>query len=263
MELLGARGNEWHFAWLLRVGRDVAGTMPDHARIRTWQQVATALNDWLRSQDNAFYGPALVKQYIQHLEDKQLASTHGLTTNDALAVNLHERAKTAVAAVLDQARERILQEWGVRKVSGRDDQSFSRSTPWRFWQHVEIPNTSGRAEWHEPAFLSWGCGIDDLRAPEHRRGEYAIWAGVVCQALPDRDDEWLKRRHDERFEYARPDISSRIYQWLPLREIAETPGFAEQVDLVVDRVQSAFDLLVADPPPASAQERPPAEQPVE
>jgi hypothetical protein len=265
MNLLRARGGESHFAWLLRVGRDVAGTLPDPAQICTWQQVATALNNWLRRQDDALYGPALVKQYIQHLEDEQLASTHGFTKDHALAVNHYESAKAALAGVLDQARARILQEWRV--IDGPSQEWFARGAPWWFWQHLEKRSTSGSTDWYEPAFLQWQCSLDSLRAPEQRQREFAIGAGVVFfagrQPLPGRDDEWLERRYDESFEYARGDPWPRILKWLPLREIAEKPGFEEQVDRVVDHVQGALELLVADPPPESAQEPPPTEQPPE
>jgi hypothetical protein len=107
-----SEGGEWRFGWLLRVGADVPDR-PAGAGVCTWQDVASAFTSWLDGREPDRAGPWLVAQYVQHLEEQQLARARGLTSEDVVALDRRIPAQAAATELIAQARKRIDREWGL------------------------------------------------------------------------------------------------------------------------------------------------------
>lgn len=252
-ELGDLHGEQWHFAWLLRVGREVEGGAPEGVPVVTWQDVASVLHEWRgRQEDQESYATRLVAEFVKHLGDEKLGLTRALSERDALALNWHEEAQLPARALVEQARALVRQRWGE---PDPPKEEARRRDPLWFWRHYPKHGPGRSLRWpEEGSWFEWHARRDAARNPENRRGEVVFGAGVVFpehEAPREEDDEsWLKRFYGRGFEYG-GDGRGHLYlfRYKRLDELVEFPDVGAQARALGDFVIESWEMLESDPVP--------------
>lgn len=243
--------------------RSVAKTWQDATRI-----LASGTSD--RRRDT---GQFLVQQFIEYLEENQLAETEGFTAADALALDQYsstlERFR-AVFTTVDSAltaqltpvggygpRARVDAPWGLdfwrlyatdSAVTADEGAKPSNPEPLAGWSAYDV-----RFEWH----FRW----DYARGPRER-GIQAFAAGVCCLGNKnpfgsERYAEWLRDLSKEDFEYVLGSDKMDTYYLMRFfypAELVAAFDLPEQGDLLTKWVLQSFKTLSEHPPPPPSED---------
>jgi hypothetical protein len=218
--------------------------------VRTWQELAVALNDWAESvptQREREYGPKLVREFLRHLEEVQLASTTPFGESDAAAINGFPLAAARLETVIRQASNQISAERGSLGEEGT--LRFFRQRP-EFVQHVPH-QPGGGTDWPWPSehYFEWHGRDDQARLIPH--GRWIFGAGVsfpVATAPAATQQKWLDKMEALGFEYGRGGGWMFLCRYLTLDELAAAGGLHQQTNTLAGWATESFRLLDAHPP---------------
>ncbi len=247
------RNVEWCFAWILPVGMEIEGDVPEKARRATWQEVASVLREVDEESglpDNDF-GLTLTRQFVQHLEEEKLAQVTPLTEKGADALNGYETALAAMSEIVTQARVEIQQKWDAPGESVKG----ARGNPLWFYHHYPMQKKLDAAAWPESGqcWFEWHARPDDAR--EEPQGEAIFAAGVVFRVEsapePRRDGEWLDYFHKRHFEYGSGDAEYQyLMRYMTLAELARAGSESDltaQASALARFVVESFEALYGRP----------------
>lgn len=232
------------FAWLLPVGTEIRGGTPPQAAVRTWEDLAVALDEWrgdTSTAESGGFATGVVAEFIRHLEEENMASTHPLEPGDVIALDRYDLALARLEAVVRGARARVGAAWGTP--------GYSRQQP-RFPDFFEHWPTGS---WSLPSefYFEWHCRRDDARI--HPRGERIIGAGATFAAAsaPTESDspEWLESLYGDGFEYARKGSYSFLCRYRTLAELQEGDSLQDQAAGLANWVVETFQALDKRRPP--------------
>ena len=248
LEAISAHREQTQLVWVVPVGTKVSGGSPSAAPIRTWQDLATVLDDWLTSTapgERRQYAPALVEQFIRHLEEEQLASTRPLEREDAAALNRYPIASRRLAELVRLASVEIAMQRGrLDPAMGKDSRGSAD-----FWAHV--PGGSG---WSEGSYFEWHGRRDGAR--RRPRGEWVFGAGVSwrlgLQPSASSDSDWLAARYEEGFELGSSERGMvYLFRYRQLDELVTQGSLSSQAEKVSAWAIETWHLLDRAGPPES------------
>jgi hypothetical protein len=235
-------------SWLLPVGREVGGGSPDGVSKKSWQDLAVAMNAWLRSSDASTlntYPARIVQEFVEHLEEEGLAVTHPLTSEDVAAVQGYQVAEKRIQELLRLARALVHQPRPAVADGRRPPAGLG------FWEHVEP-----LASWAGSGYLEWRGTHDGLRLDPV--GAFAIGAGASwhhgTEPSEREQQDWFERRYAQGFEYG-ASRHNMVYllRYQSLSDLIPSPGdvigsgIDDQARTLSSWALDSWAMLEADP----------------
>ena len=219
----------------------------------TWQEVGRALDQWWRDADRSepdAHATAMVREFVDYLEEVQLAAINALDVTDVLALSAYPTAAERMNEVVTLASRDIAVKWSPCVVDGQDKPEWQRDNPLDFWRTYAF---SADVPWPESYWLEFNAGDDENRP--QARGEAAFGAGAstrLTDALNDAyHSAWIAELERLGFEYSHEggdDGYRFLFRYLYPAELLVYSDLHEQAGALARWVLETFELISSQPP---------------